>query len=288
MTGSILVVGATGAVGAQLVAELRRRDETVRGASRDPESARRRSGDGGVEWVRFDLEQPATFAAALDDVDRVFLIARPGDDEPERVALPLVEEMRRRGVKQVANLSAMGAGERADFGLRKVELALEASGLLWTHLRPNWFMQVLSAGPLAAGLRATGALGMPAGPARISYVDVRDVAAVAATVLVAPGHEGRAYTLTGGESLDGDAVVHALSTACGRTLRYEPLDDEEAARAALQSGGLGPARVERLIGFYRLVRAGACAPVSPDVAAVLGRPPIAFARFAADHADRWR
>jgi len=230
-----------------------------------------------VEWVRFDLERPQTFGAALSGVDRVFLVARPGDEAPERAAEPLLEEARRSGVIRVVALTAMGVERREDFGLRRVERLVESSGLEYTHLRPNWFMQVFSTGPLALAIRSTGEIRLPLADARISYIDTRDIAAVGAAVLVEPGHSGRAYTLTGEEALDTEAVAGAIAGAAGRPVRYRPIGEEEA-RAAIVSAGLSAERAERLVGFHRLVRAGWCAPVSEAVERVLGRPPLRFAR----------
>lgn len=283
--GKILVLGATGAVGGQLVQELLQRGQSVRAATRRPAEAAAQLG-AAVECVRFDLEQPETFAAAVEGVDRVFLLARPGDDEPQRTACPLIDVLKLRGVRHVVALTAMGTELRPDFGLRRVECHLEASGIAWTHLRPNWFMQVFAGGPMLADLRSSGALHLPAGDAKISYIDVRDIAAVAAVALSEPGHTGRGYTLTGPEALEHSEITRQISLAAGRTFAYVPIG-EEAAGGSLAAAGLPPARIERLLGFYRLVRQGYCAPVSPDVATVLGRPAISFAQFAQDHAACW-
>ena len=284
MTRLILVTGATGTVGGHLVDALRRQGAALRVATRDPARAAVRWPD--TETVEFDLERPATFDPALASVEAVFLIARPGDDESDRVAFPLIERIRVAGVRRVVDLSAMGAEQRDDFALRRIERKLEDDGFAFTHLRPNFFLQVFSTGPLLGQIRATGAFSIPSAEARLSYVDARDVAAVAAVTLTSAGHEGRAYTLTGGESLSHGEIARAISRAAGRTIRYVPID-EDAARRALTASGLSPARIERLIGFYRLVRAGACAPVHPDVAQVLGRPPLGVDRFAIDHRASW-
>lgn len=284
MLEQVLVIGATGSVGSELVTQLVRRGEKVRAATREPAAAR--SPHSAVEFVEFDFERAQTFAAALDGVDRVFLIARPGDDHADRVAFPLIDEMKRAGVRHVVNLSAMGVETRDDFALRKVEGYLEDSGVGFTHLRPNFFMQVFSSGPLLLDIRSTGAIHIPAADAKLSYIDVRDIAAVAAATLTEEGHTGRAYPLTGGQALDHHEIARAISGASGRTVQYVPIS-EEAARSALASAGLSSERTERLIGFYRLVRQGFCAPISSDVQTVLRRPPISFAQFAKDHASSW-
>lgn len=286
MAGPILIIGATGTVGSELVAQLRGKGESVRGATRKPTEAARRSSPAD-EYVEFDLERPETFAQALQGIDRVFLMARPGDDHADRVALPLIDEMKHQGVRHVVDLSAMGVEKREEMALRKVERYLERSGMEFTHLRPNWFMQVFTGGPLLAGIRAAAAIQIPAGDAKISYVDVRDIVAMAAAALTEPGHAGKAYTITGPQALHHREIAEQISAATGKAVRYVPLS-EETARKALQSAGFPPERVERLIGFYQFVRAGFCEPVSPDTETVLGRQPISFERFANDYASRWR
>jgi len=265
MGGVTLVMGASGAIGARVAAGLEARGLPVRPAGRRPEEL-------GARAARLDLEDPASFSPALAGVDRVFLVARPGDDAPERLALPLIEAMEGAGVRHVVDLSAMGTELRPDFGLRKVELALEGSAMTWTHLRPNWFMEVLAGPGLGAGIRERGVFAVPTGEAVISYIAADDVAAVAVAALAEPErHAGEAYTLTGPESLDGAAVAAALSRVTSAPVRYVALE-EAAARIALAGAGFPTAWVERLVGFYRLVRAGYAAPVTDAVQRVLGRP----------------
>src|SRR5206468_7994434 len=131
MAGRVLVIGATGTVGSRLVTQLDQRGEKVRAATREPAAARRHSG-GTAELVEFDFERPETFAPALDGADRVFLIARPGDEQADRVAVPLIDEMKRQGVRHVVNLTAMGVEMLDGMALRKVERYLEDSGIGFT------------------------------------------------------------------------------------------------------------------------------------------------------------
>lgn len=282
----VLVLGATGTVGRGVCETLLRMGVRVRGATRDPAGARER-GLPASEWVPFDLEDPDVFPSALRGIRRVLLMARPGDPDPARVAAPLLEAMERAGVRRVVNLTAMGAESRGDVMLGAVERMVEAGDFLWTHLRPNWFMQVFATGPLRKSIRATHRLAVPAADAAISFVDARDVAAVAAHVLIHEGHHGTAYTLTGGRAVDHAEVAREVSEAAGYPVEYVPID-EDRARRVMAEGGLGPDRAERLIRFYRLVREGRAAPVTGDVTSVLGRPPVSLTRFARDHSKSWR
>ncbi|MFO0744465.1 MAG: NAD(P)H-binding protein [Myxococcota bacterium] len=284
--GEVLVLGATGLVGSMVATRLAALGVPVRAASREPERAR--AALPGVAAVALDLERPATFAPALAGIQRVFLIARPGDEAPDVVAAPLIAAMREAGVERVVDLTALGIERAAHApGLRRAELLLEASGLAFTHLRPSFFMQLFSAGTLADGLRERGVLAVPAGDARIAFIDASDVADVAVRALTEPGHAGRAYELTGPDALDHAEVARLVGLAAERALRYVALDEAQAA-AALGAAGFPPSRVERLLRFYRVVRSGAAATVSPDVERVLGRAPTAFRDFARRHASAWR
>ncbi len=280
---TILVLGATGAVGGEVRRLATEAGLSVVSASRDPQRASARHGG---RWVELDLTRPETFERGLEGIDRVFLISRPGDEQADHLAGPLIEAMRGAGVQHVVDLSAMGAEARESFSTRKVELLLEASGLAWTHLRPNFFFQVLASGALREGIVARGEIRVPAGDARVSYLDARDVAAAAFAALTEPGHEGRAYTLTGPEPLDHATIARTIANVMDRPVRYVAIDEDEA-RAALAAAGFPPAWIERLIGFYRVVRSGACAPVTGDLPRLLGRAPIDLARFTVDARASW-
>jgi uncharacterized protein YbjT (DUF2867 family) len=286
MSEKILVVGATGTVGRPLVAELVNAGMAVRAASRDPERARGVL-PAAAAIVPFDLERPATFGDALQGVERVFLMARPGDEHADHLAFPLIEAMERHGVRHVVDLSALGAEARPSFALRKIEQRLEASPMTFTHLRPNFFMQLFTSGSLLAAVRAS-AIRVPAALAKVSWIDARDVAAAAAAVLVAGKvHAGKAYTLTGPQALDHAEIAAMIHQACGRAVSYEAISEEEARRVLAQVGFPAP-WVERLIGFYRLVRDELAAPVSSAVQDLTGRPARRFSAFASEHAAIWR
>ncbi len=266
-----LVLGATGTVGNLVVRRLLTAGFPVRAASR-------KAGQWdhpNLTWIQFDYEDPQTFAPAVQGISRLFMVVRPGDDNPQLTAIPLLEQARLAGVGHVVLLSALGAQLRPDFGLRKLELAIETLGFAYTHLRPNWFMQLFTDGPLYADIMTSDALHIPAADAAISYIDVEDIADVAFAVLTQSKHQNRAYDLTGPHPLSHEQIMTTLSEVAGRPLAYVPLSEEQA-RQGLAAAQFSPARIERLIGFYRLVRSGLCAPVSPDVAQILGRPGTCF------------
>lgn len=286
MEQSILVIGATGKTGSELVRLLSGKNLSVVAATRNPDLARKHL-PAAVRAVLFNYDLPATFAPALDGVERIFLMARPTDPHADRAALPFLQEAKKHGVKFIVNLSAIGV-ERVDaFVLRILERYVEDSGIPCTHLRPNWFMQNFSSPPMVKEIQATGLLRLPAGDALISFVDIRDVAAVACEVLTNPRHSGKAYTLTGGEALSHFHVAEALSRAAGKPIAYEPIS-ESSARTLLNTAHIPPDIIERWIQFYAMVRDGFCAEISESVGHILGRQPIPFSQFARDNAAAWQ
>ncbi|MDX9721155.1 MAG: NmrA family NAD(P)-binding protein [Myxococcota bacterium] len=279
---TVLVLGATGTVGSALCRALQEQGQRVRAATRQPRPIPPTS----VEDVYFDLERAETFEAALQNVDRVFMIARPGDDNPDRLALPFIQAVQRHPIKHLVHLGAMGIDTLPDHPLRRVELAIEQAGIPYTFLRPNFFFQIFSTPPLQLGIKKARRIAVPAGVAQLSFIDARDIAAVAATLLSTSKHLGEAFTLTGNSAIDHAQVASAIGEALGEPVHYEALDEASAYQGIVASG-LSEARAQRLLGFYRLVRAGFCAPVSDAVERILGRPAIEIERFAQDHVEAW-
>lgn len=278
-----LVVGATGAVGSLVVQQLRARGMAVKATTRRPADA---PTIPGVDWVLFDYEQPETFSGAVSGTRQVFLVVRPGDDRPQETAVPFLEKAKEAGVTKVVLLSAMGAELRPDFGLRILERHIEEAGFSFVHLRPNWFMQLFTSGPLYNDLMTTSALHIPAGEARISYIDASDIAAVAAEVLSSDRFDNQGYTLTGPEAIDHHQLVATLSAELGRRLVYVPLTEEQAAMG-LKAAGFGQGRIDRLIMFYKLVRSGLCAPVSTSVKTITTREATSFKDFVCRNKGFW-
>lgn len=278
MAESYLILGARGEVGRRVVDAARARGLTVRGASRTAE---------GPGMVRFDLLDPATHGPAFLGVSTVMLISRPGDEEAHVHAGPVVAAMVAAGVRRVATLSALGADRREDFSLRRVERLVEASGMAWTHVRPNFFMQMLARPPLSVEIATRGTLSLPMGDARVAYVDAEDVAAVTLRALTDDSLIGRAIDVNGPEALDHGRIAATITTATGRDVRYVALDDDEARRL-MERRGFPPATVGRVLGFYAMAREGWCASTDAEVADLLGRPMETFDRFAVVHAAAWR
>lgn len=276
----ILVTGATGKVGQEVVKELQRRKAPFKVGARSPEKV------AGMDAVPFDFDRPETFGAALAGVDSLFLLTPPGGTERE---VAVVDAAKKARVKHLVKLSVWGAdGEAFVFGRghRAVERAIEASGLPWTFLRPNGFMQNFSTAH-GVEIKNQGAFALCGADAAYSIIDARDIGAVAAEVLTAPAsHVGRAYTLSGPEALSNAAIAEKISSAAGRAVKYVAMPEADYKKTML-GFGLPEEFLDAFIDLQRYYRTGAAERTTPEVEGVLGRKPISFDRFARDHASAW-
>jgi uncharacterized protein YbjT (DUF2867 family) len=169
--------------------------------------------------------------------------------------------------------------------MARTDDALKTSGLDYTILRPNVFFQNILT--MAESIRSQSRFQSVAGEARISMIDVRDIAAVAVKVLTEDGHRGKVYDMSGPEILTYFDVAEVLSKALGRTITYWPLDPEAAVSAMIARGTSEPAARGR-VGMQASFSNGVFTPTSNVVEKILGRPPLRFAQFVDDHAHRFR
>lgn len=277
----ILVIGSTSNVGRALVQQLSKEGERVRAATRNPSQLKALA---GVEPVRFDYADSATFAPALEGSDRVFMIGPP-DPTPHKVMIPFLEAATRVKRKFVL-MTAMGVEFNDNGSLRQVELALERSGAAHVILRPNWFMDNFH-GSWLAPIREASMIPLPAADARTSLIDARDIAASAAAALRSDEFNGQAFTLTGPEALTYAEAAATLSKAAGSEIRYAAVDDESFVKSAVDAGV--PADLARYLAtLFGFVRQGATAAVSPAVEQLTGRAARTLAQYAQDNATAWK
>jgi uncharacterized protein YbjT (DUF2867 family) len=279
---TVLVVGATGAIGSHLVPGLQARGVRVRAMTRTIERAA--SFPDGVEPVLADLSEPRTHDTALRGVDAVFLNSPSAPDAAD-VQIRFAERAQKAGVGRLVLLSQYAA--RADSPVRflrwhaAVESAVHGLGLAeWTVLRPNLFLQGLLnfAGPI----RAHGRFGAAIGEAAVSAVDTRDVADAAATVLTRPGHHARTYTLTGPRAVTHTEIARALSAATGSRVTFADVPPADFAAALHRV--LPPWQADGVVEDYAHYARGEAAEVHPDVADLTGGPARDLSDFARDHA----
>jgi uncharacterized protein YbjT (DUF2867 family) len=275
MSGSILVLGATGTVGRLLVPELLARGERVRAASRAGRDV------AGAPGVAFDYEDVASVDGAFADADRVWALVPAGQLDSPRLLRPVVEAAARRGAK-VVMMTAMGADADETTPYRRAERMLEASGAPWAVLRPNWFMDNFGTYWIE-GIRR-GEIALPAGEGRTSFIDARDIALAAAGALTSAVGDGQAWNLSGPEALTYAEAAAILSEATGRPIAYRATDD--ASFVAMMTGAGMPADYAGfLAAILGAVRAGHAAEVTDAVERLAGRPPRDLRTFARDHAS---
>jgi uncharacterized protein YbjT (DUF2867 family) len=285
MTKRILVTGATGTVGRNVIASLSKKNAPIRAAVRDTAKARQEFGES-VEVTAFDFEDDASFAPALDGIDKVFVLPPLIPNELE-VTNALVDAAKSAGVRHIVKLSAIGADPRASFVLGKwhgeTEQHIRESGLAFTFLRPNSFMQnFVNYFP-----PRDGAIYLPWGDGKASFVDTRDIGAVAAEALMGEGHENATYELTGPEALSISDVARILSNVAGREIRYVDVP-ESAARDAMLEAHIPEWQVDALLELHAINKQGLWDAVTSDVENVTRNPPTTFAQFARDHAQSFR
>lgn len=279
----ILVTGATGNAGAEVVRALLEKGQPVRAFVRDPIKAESLFGEP-AELAPGDFAEPDSVRAALDGVDSVFL---SGADDPRRVAweMDAIDMAAAAGVRRIVKLSSIVAQPGAPVAFwdwhGQIEQHLRASGLATTILRANAFMSNVLAG--ADRVAHEGRLFAPAGEATIAMIDPRDVGAAAAAVLTTPGHDGKTHVLTGPEAITYEQAAADLSVATGREVEYIDVPDE-AAKQAMIEGGLPEFVAKEIVQVFVMLRQGVGRQVTPTVEELTGSPARDFASFARDHA----
>ncbi|OZF42581.1 hypothetical protein CH293_26215 [Rhodococcus sp. 14-2470-1b] len=269
---TILVTAASGKVGREVLAQLQDRGADLRPGSR-------RSA------IPLNWTDPTTWPAALDGVERVFVIV-PGGDDGHRSVLGLgfavcafLDLASRSGVTHVVLMTALGMNYApAEVEQRAVELHLQRSKLKWTILRPNWFFQNLVDGPLHTIAEAgQGTLRLPTSDAAVSFIDTRDIAAVAVEALLGD-HTYREYDLTGPQSLTFADVADTCRNSKVLVDDYQPVTASQF-RAMVIDLGWHLDYVDTISGLFTTIAAGHAAPVLPDAANILGRPTRRFGEF---------
>jgi uncharacterized protein YbjT (DUF2867 family) len=276
----ILVTGATGTIGSEVVRQLAARGAKVRALTREPAKARVPE---GVEVVRGDYLDPGSLEGAMSGVTAAFLLGAPGPDS--RHDQNLVAAARAAGVHRLVKLSAIGTGD-PDVGPSgdwhvPGEQAVRDSGTEWTILRPSSFasntlswVPAVKEGKPVPNMTGDGLSGV---------IDPQDVGEVAARVLVDGGHAGRTYTLTGPEAISVPGQAATLASVLGRPIATQDLSPDETRDHLLTVWGFDEAQAAGGVAGTAFVRAGGNAVVTEDVPELLGKPARTYREWAEDH-----
>lgn len=284
MGEAILITGATGNVGGEVVKTLRQQGVSARAAVRNIERAQQIVGRD-VQCVQFDFAQPDTFAPAFAGVRKLFLVRPPDIIDTRAYITPAIHAARRAGVEHVVFLSLLGAERNRIVPHHRIEQDLLTSGMDWTFLRASFFMQNLDT-THGADIRDGHDIFVPAGQGKTSFIDVRDIAAVGAQALTQEEHRRQAYSLTGSTALSYSDVAAIFSEVLGRPIRYSnPSMLTFAVR--MRARGHAWSFIFVMLGIYTTAKLGLAAAVTPDTKRLLGRPPISVRQYVEDYRRCW-
>ena len=285
MKQTILVTGVTGTVGQEVVKELLKKNVQLRVGVRDLGKIKNEPWRNQVEAIVIDYDQPETVKHALAKVNKLFLVTPPATYRDKEVAEMILEQGRKSGLQHIVRLSGMGADLHNLFANHQAaDTLLLESEIDFTALQPNIFMQNFY--NYLVSIKQDGKIIEPAGNGKASFIDSRDIAAVAAVVLTEPGHANKIYELTGGESLDYYQAAKLFTDITGRKIVYQPVSSEEYIQAKAIDGM--PAEFAKSsMEFFQMVQNGDYARVSPAVEKILGRKPITLKQFITDYRDKF-
>jgi uncharacterized protein YbjT (DUF2867 family) len=254
----VLVTAASGVLGRAIVSALSGAGVTVRQGVRNPEKA-----TPGAESVRLDYADPATFVSAMDGGRGLVLMAPPLDGEAPVKLAPVIAQAKNSGIQHLVFISAFGVNHNEPAPLRVVEHIVIESGVPYTILRPNFFMENFSEGSVAGTINGQNGIFVAAGDGRTSFISVRDIAASVVAALETP-LKNMEFDLTGPEAFDHTEVAKIIADVSGRPVAYHSLTEEQMTGGARAAGMREPA-VGHLAVLYGVVRAGYAAGITCDV-----------------------
>ncbi len=282
----ILITGASGSVGKAVLQEACRKESKVRAMYRSKEEAAK--APSGCEAVLADYSDKQSLRKALDGLTSAYVVCSP---IPQLVDLEssMLDACKETGVKHVVLNSALGAG---DYGKsfpswhRKVEDKLKATGMSYTILRPNGFLQNIVAYN-APSIRAQGAFYAAMGDAKVGYLDVGDIAVVAVKALQGSAHAGKTYELNGPEAITNEELAKRISKAAGRTVNYVDIP-ELAQREAMLGLGMPEWQVTALLELQQYYKQGGGAKTDGLLKALIEREPVTLDQYLTANAREFR
>jgi uncharacterized protein YbjT (DUF2867 family) len=292
---TILVMGATGTLGGEVVKQLSSSTPAVniKAGVHSAQNVNKVKDGDKVEVVLIDYNKPETLKEALSQVDKLFLLT-PDVPNAHELASNLVIEAKKAGIRHIVKQSVMGADLEADVGTfrlhRQAEKIIEQSEIPFTFLRPNEFMQNF-VNFHSYFIKNNNAFYLPLEDAKVSLVDVRDIAAVAVKSLTEDRSDkhnnNKTYLITGPEALSYHQAAGILSSATDKKISYVNISEEEA-RGAMKEMDMSDWLINTISELHDYFRKGNASQVSSAVEEVTGKKPISFSQFAKDYAEAFR
>ena len=285
MPPTILISGALGNVGTEVVKILQTQGYQVRAADINPMALRQRFGEG-IDATLFDYARPETFAATFQGIKRMFLMRPPQITNVKKYMFPAIDAAKQAGVEHIVFLSLIGIEQNQRVPHYAVEQYLIASKIPYTFLRCSFFMQNLST-THRSEIRDHNEIFLPVGRGKTSFIDVRDIGAVAALALTKLGHENKAYALTGSEALDYYQAAEIFSQVLERQIIYRNPSALRFIWREIRKGTPLPFAVV-MTWLYSSTRNGMAAQVTQDLQQLTGKPSISLKQYVVDYKNTWK
>jgi uncharacterized protein YbjT (DUF2867 family) len=294
---TILVTGATGTVGSEVVKQLVSSPSSsgyniIRAAVHSQNKADRFRQYRGVEIVNMDYNKPETIADALNHVNKLFLLTLPSPNMAD-ISSSLVKEAKKKNdIKHIVKLSVMEADAEPGTTIgrlhRQEEKIIEESGIPYTFLRSGAFMQNF-VNFFGQTIKNQNAFYLPAGDGKVSFVDVRDIAAVATEILLTKSsgsqqQKNKAYDITGHDALSYSQAAEILSGGIGKKISYIDIGEEDARRG-MKKTGMEDWLIDAIMEFYYIIRTGHASRTTNAIEQITGRKPVSFEQFVRDYAS---
>ncbi len=273
-----LIIGASGVVGSELVKLLKAQGHSVRTTTSKKEGLTR-------ELVHLNLVTGEGLEAAFENVQKAFLLSPAGYADQYAILNPLIREAKKRKLKKVVLMTAFGANLNESSPMRRAEIELEKSGLNYNIIRPNWFMQNFQTFWLH-DINQNNKIRLPAGVAKTSFIDSRDISAVAAKLLTSDKFDRQAFDLTGPEAIDHAYVASVLSKVSGRSIVYDDIPPQDLKQDLIKAG-LSSDYSDMLLGILGYLKAGYNSGLTSSVQDVTGVPPRKISQYANDYKNIW-
>jgi uncharacterized protein YbjT (DUF2867 family) len=295
MVETILVTGATGTVGGEIVKQLSQRKEniSIRAAIHSQNKSDNLkqiiNNDKRIELIDFDYNKPTSVQKAIDKVNKIFLVTTPSPNSSNMVSY-FVKEAKRNGIKHIVKLSVMNADAQPGYAMGRLhrveEKIIEESQIPYTFLRPTTFMQnfINYFGNI---IRNQNAFYFHGGDVPISFVDARDIAAVATNIISLTEDQhafiNKSINVTGPESLSYSQAAEILSKEIGRTITYLDVSEDDA-RNGMKQSGMSDWLINIIMDSLNyIIRGEYGSPTSETIEQIIGRKPTVFVQFVRDY-----